>query len=44
MEDFHREMKKKDIKDNNYTCTTLINAYTQADMYEQALKIFYRMH
>ena len=28
MEDFHHEMKKKDIKDNNYTCTILINAYT----------------
>lgn len=37
---FFGVMKNRGIKDNNYTCTTLINAFTQANRFKDALDVF----
>lgn len=44
LQEFYELMKERKIKDNNYTCTTLINAFTSSNKYREALDIFYRMH
>lgn len=36
-------MKNKGVRDSTQTCTYLIQAYTQADKYKEALEIFTRM-
>lgn len=38
--EFHELMKTKGVRDSPQTCTYLIQAYTQADKYEEAVEIF----